>query len=202
MNINLEDDIDFSLSNSIFVTFNYSYFYNYKDNYNEPPIKLDSALIDQDNEDQINIKINKNLYAGHDNVYIIYAKNPSQQLLINKLKFDARLIKYIDPKFLTVELYNLGVKKNGSILQYIPNEMINYNLCYNAVLSKFYTIKYVPIKLITKHLVDLVIEKYINYLDPRSGCPNDVFFIGNTGNIDYSDYDGESILQYIPTIFH
>lgn len=73
-------------------------------------------------------------------------------------------LKYVPPKFLSRELIMIALEKGdhklfGSSLQYVPEYMIDYEMCVTAVKNNGYAIQYVPFKFQEDYLFALAFYK-------------------------------------------
>jgi len=69
----------------------------------------------------------------------------NEQIIINKLLDVPYHLRCISYKHKTYEMCNSAVQKQGSVLQYTPINLIDYNICLNAVINDFNAYQYVPL---------------------------------------------------------
>lgn len=81
----------------------------------------------------------------HNNILHIPKNLLNEQVIINKLLENPEYLKYISFKHKTYEICNNAVQKQGIVLRHTPINLIDINICLNAVINDFNAYQYVPL---------------------------------------------------------
>lgn len=75
---------------------------------------------------------------------------------------NSNLIRSLSYKIINGITLNINLEE--TIINYVPNNLINYNLCSIALINNINEIYYIPTKYIDDNLIKIIINKHINYI--------------------------------------
>lgn len=83
----------------------------------------------------------------------------SQGLILDVVKSNEFILKYISPDLINKEISEIAVRENGVMLEYVPEKYKTYDLCLMAVNQCGSALEYVPRELLNSEIINLALTK-------------------------------------------